>query len=131
MYTTETDLKARYGTTEIDQLKTDGRDISKAIAAADAVINSYLTTAGHVVPLDPVPPSIAHASQVISRYNLWEDAASEEVRLRYKDTIDWLKDIARGRAALGDVDADKAVPQTGTLKVAAGAGGSNYDWDVY
>jgi phage gp36-like protein len=128
-YTTEVDLKARYGETEITQLVTDGKGIDGAITAADALINSYLTSGGYVVPLDPVPASIAHASQVVTRYNLWEDAASEEVRQRYKDTIDWLKDIARGRAKLGDTDADAEVPASGTLKVAAGA--SSFDWDGY
>jgi len=130
-YTTQADLKKRYGDTEITQLLTDGKDLAAAIASSDALINSYLTSGGYVVPLDPAPASIKHASQVITRYNLWEDGASEEVRLRYKDTIDWLKDIARGRASLGDVDADAEVPNAGTLKVASGESGSAFDWGTY
>lgn len=130
-YTTETDLKKRYSDSEIAQLLTDGRDLNKAIDAADGLINSYLVSGGYTVPLDPVPESIQHASQVITRYNLWEDAASDEVRLRYKDTVDWLRDVARSRASLGDADADAEVPTTGTLKVASGESGSAFDWGTY
>ena len=129
MYCTEANLSARYGATEVTQLQTDGRDISAAITAADALIDSYLTSGGYTVPLDPVPGSIQHASEVIARYNLWEDAASEEVRDRYKDVIAWLRDVAKGNAALGDPDADAEVPPASTLKVSSGS--SNFDWCDY
>ena len=78
----------------------DEASLSAALAAADAEVNSYIS--GRVVlPLASVVPGLADKAASIARYFLDGQNGDENVRLRYKDVIAWLRDVQAGRASLG------------------------------
>jgi phage gp36-like protein len=125
-YATRDDFIARYGEDELRQI-TDmatppGDTIDDAVIAArlddaDAEINSYLA-ARVDTPVAPVPHRVKQVACVIARYLLWRDHASERVRQDYADAIAWLKDVAAGKAAIGDTGATEA-PSGGAPQVSA------------
>jgi len=81
--------------------------VNRAISDADAEIDSYCGSR-YSVPLSPVPPIIRKISVDIAIYNLFSrrDAPPEERRNRYKDAVEFLKQVAMGRASLGQDDPD-------------------------
>jgi phage gp36-like protein len=81
--------------------------ISAKIADADAEIDGYCGTR-YSVPFATVPPVIQRASVVISIKNLYgrKRGAGESRRKDYDDVIRFLKDVAAGRATLGENDPD-------------------------
>ena len=106
-YATVTDLVVRFGEQELVQLTnwTGAGVIDVAIAQqalddAEAEINGYLAVR-HTLPLASVPPLLARIACDIARYRLWDDRASEEVRMRYEDARRVLEAIAAGRVTLG------------------------------
>jgi len=106
-YATVADLVARYGEQELVQLtdRTGAGVINAAVAGraladAEAEINGYLAVR-HTLPLASVPPLLARIACDIARYRLWDDRASEEVRMRYEDARRVLEAIAAGRVTLG------------------------------
>lgn len=106
-YATQADLEARFGVDELTQLTDrvgagvpDAAIVARALADADAEIDGYLASR-YDLPLTTVPPVLARIACDIARYRLWEDRASEEVRLRYEDARRMLESIARGQVSLG------------------------------
>jgi phage gp36-like protein len=113
-YATQADLEDRFGVDELTQL-TDRVGsgmphpaiVARALADADAEIDGYLASR-YELPLATVPPMLVRVACDIARYRLWEDRASEEVRLRYEDARRMLESIARGMVSLGPPEANAA-----------------------
>lgn len=135
-YATQADLEARFGTDELTQLTDrvgagipDAAIVARALADADAEIDGYLASR-YALPLATVPPVLARIACDIARYRLWEDRASEEVRLRYEDARRLLESIARGQVSLG-LPAASAAPalaevSLGNARVMRRAGTGGY-----
>lgn len=110
-YATVEDLSARFGEAEVVRLTTpEGQDLAgivatravAALAGATGTIDSYLRRR-YAVPLSPVPAEIVDACCKLARYDLSfksDSYPSEQVRLAQKGTLDWLRDLAEGRAQL-------------------------------
>jgi phage gp36-like protein len=109
VYAAFADLVARYGEAEIAQLTdrdtppsgaADEAVAERALLDADAEIDAYLA-GRYALPLASPPPVLRRVACDIARYRLWDDRASEEVRLRYEDARRLLQAIADGHVALG------------------------------
>ena len=100
-YATTTDLERRFGA-EVDQLIDRNNDgypdpgvFLSASMDADAVVDGYLATR-YSLPLVETPALVVQIACDVTRYNLWDDRAPQEVRTRYEDAISKLKDISKG-----------------------------------
>ena len=107
-YATKNGLIEQFGQAELIQLTDRAMPrtnaivdavLDRAIAAAGGEIDSYLA-ASFAVPIATVPAQLARIAGDITRFRLYDNRATEEVRNRYKDAITWLKDIQSGRASL-------------------------------
>lgn len=81
----------------------DADVVTRAIADADATINSYCQ-AGYTVPLSPVPEKIRQISVDIAIYNLYsrrEDVVPDIRKDRNKEAIRFLEKVADGKIQLG------------------------------
>jgi phage gp36-like protein len=106
-YSAKTDMISLFGETEIIQLTDrdslgviDDVILSRAILSADGEIDSYIG-AVYELPLPSVSDMLVTASCNITRFRLYSSRATEEVKIRYDDTIRWLRDVSRGIATLG------------------------------
>jgi len=106
-YAVVADLIARYGEDELIQLtdRIGAGTVDPAIAAralqdAASEIDGYLAVR-HTLPLSSVPQLLVRVACDIARYRLWEDRASDEVRIRYEDARRILEGLASGRVSLG------------------------------
>jgi phage gp36-like protein len=88
----------------LDAARTDLPDIDAieaALSNASAEIDSYLVQAGYVLPLATVPAILLQKTCDIARYRLeWRNTRTETEQ-RYKDAMSWLRDVAKGLAAVG------------------------------
>ena len=105
-YATQSDLVDRFGQAELAQLTdlVNGTTINtvvlgRALADADAEVDTRVGSR-YALPLASVPPVLVRVAADIARYFLWADAASEQVRNRYKDAIGLLDKIASGHVVL-------------------------------
>lgn len=100
-YATRQDLAQHYGQDEIDQREAmlGASAVDTALTGADALIDGYLATR-YSLPLTAVPANLVQFAAAIARYELLGDAATERARTDYQDAVQWLKDIAAGRALL-------------------------------
>lgn len=77
-------------------------NLDSAIAAADSLIDSYLSSVVKVLPLSPVPEIIKQYSYDIAIFHLHDRIQyvdiPEWVKSKYDAAIFHLKDIARGQA---------------------------------
>lgn len=105
-YCTRQNLIDRFGEQELIQL-TD-RDnlgvisdavLNQAISDADAEINGYLTA--YTLPLATVPANLVRIACDVTRYYLYDDAVTEQVKTRYDSAIKYLVQVARGLISLG------------------------------
>lgn len=104
-YATQADLEERFGSRELIQVtdkdNTGGINdaaLALALADADAEIDSRLAVR-YGVPLSaPVPARITAVACAIARYRLHEDRASQRIRDDYDDAVNWLRDVAAGKA---------------------------------
>lgn len=127
-YASRNDLIAYAGADEIEQreMALGGDAVTKALADADAEIDSYLC--GRYQTPVPVSANITRVAKQIARYYLLGSSDDDRSRRDYDDAIRWLKDIQAGRAALinapvkvpGSVRADTAQVFTGRSKVFGG-----------
>jgi phage gp36-like protein len=132
-YATANDLITRFGEDELIQLVPDdtganfeaGR-VDAALADASRHIDSYLRLR-QAVPVDPAPQILVGVCADIARFKLHDDHAPDEAGDRYKAAIQWLKDIAAGKASLGENDNTV----TGTGRVVTRTGNSGFDWDAH
>lgn len=101
-YATQTDLIERFGELELAQRtnRVDGATIDtvvlgRALADADAEIDSYLATR-YTLPLSSTPLVVNRLACDITRYRLFDDGVPETVRERYLDAVSVLKRLASG-----------------------------------
>jgi phage gp36-like protein len=96
-------LTDEHGTGSIDVATLD-----KALADADAKIDSYLT-ARYVLPLAVAPQALKLYACDIARFLLHDDMATEQVRKRYEDAIRFLEKVSEGKISLG-IDSNQQQP---------------------
>lgn len=89
--------------------------VESKLADADAEIDGYLQTR-YALPLPSVPPVLRRIATDIARYHLYDDRATEQVTIRYKDAVAYLRLLAKGDVAL--------TPATGEEAPAAGSAGT-------
>ena len=105
-YATQQDLIERFGEQELAQLSDrangsviDAAVLGRALADADAEINSYLGRR-YVLPLAPVPAVVPRLAADMARYYLYDERVTEAVAQRYKDAVRLLRDMASGAVRL-------------------------------
>jgi len=132
-YATQNDLIERFGEEEllgVAESETDGTldatRVETALSDASRHIDSYLRLR-RSVPVDPVPDVLVGACADIARFSLHDDHAPDQVAERYKATIQWLKNVAAGKASLGEDD----TTITGAGRIVRRAGKSGFDWDAH
>lgn len=99
IYLTEAQFEQRFGEGELTDLLTEGTSFVRAENDAASMIDGYLATR-YALPLVNVPALVRGLSADITRFNLWDERAPDEVRRRYDDAIARLRDIAGGRIDL-------------------------------
>ena len=129
MYATIDDFIKAFGEEETLQLSaldnpsiTQIQDdvIQRALDDAAAEINSYLRAAGYALPLSYLPDNLRERANDIARYRLDKNRQRSDVRLRYEDALQFLKDLVDRKASLSDGTDLCGNPGTGT-----GTGGTN------
>lgn len=115
-YCTAQDMIDRFGEDEVIQLTDRARQgiiddgvLDRALSDARAEIDGYLAVR-YPVPLAAVPPVLVRVSADITRYYLFDKAATDQVEARYKAAVGLLRDISAGRVTLGLPEA--VAPQT-------------------
>lgn len=105
-YATQSDMVERFGEQELAQRtnRTDGLSIDavvlgRALADADAEIDTYLA-ARYTLPLASTPGVVARLACDIARYRLYDDGAPDMLRQRYEDAVSLLKRLANGDVQL-------------------------------
>lgn len=105
-YATLLDMVDRFGelelvqrTDRVDGLAMDAVVLGRALADADAEIDSYLATR-YSLPLASTPPVVNRLACEIARYRLFDDGVPETVRVRYQDAVSLLKRLASGEVLL-------------------------------
>ena len=94
-------------TDDDDEGAVDDDKVTRAIAKADAEINSYCGNR-YSVPFTTVPAMILAASVDIAIYNLYarRRGATDSIKERYDGRVAWLKNVAKGLVTLGEDDPD-------------------------
>lgn len=98
-YITDQEFEQAFGDEELADLTGDGAEFARAEAAASSLINGYIG-ARYTLPLLTVPDVVKGWALDITRYRLWDEAAPDEVRRRYEDALQQLRDLAAGKLAL-------------------------------
>lgn len=118
-YCTLQNLKDRYGETELIQLtdpanasEIDTAVLNKAIADADAEINSYLTA--YSLPLAIIPANFERLACDITRYYLFGVSVPDLVQKRYDNAVDYLKLVAKNTINLAPDTSGTVVEETST-----------------
>ena len=70
-----------------------------------------------MLPVPTVPPSLGRVAADLVRYFLMTDAPGEEVTARYKDGVQWLKNVSTGLVSLGLPEAKAPASATGKVIV--------------
>lgn len=123
-YATRSDIETIYGAKHVETLLPVDVDadvaISRAIIAAEAMINPYLRKR-YLTPLPLVPAIVRQCAVDLACWQLAPaaDRMSEEIEKRAKLRLDFLKDVAAGKA---DIDELEGFPAHG-----GDAGGANAD----
>jgi phage gp36-like protein len=124
VYSTTDDILKKIPEAKLAQLtseegtEVDDAIVEDAIASADAVIDSYAAIR-HKVPFDPVPARVRESSVKIATYMLHSRRADEmggvgeTIRQEYEDEISFWKDVAVGRATVGEDPPPAASSMTG------------------
>lgn len=94
-------------TDDADAGSVDDDKVTRAIADADADIDSYVGVRKDV-PLDPVPTVIRKRSVDMAIYNLYarRQGAPDDRKERYDAAVRWLALVAKGEVSLGEDDPD-------------------------
>ena len=131
-YVTKQDLINRFEEQELIQL-TDHTNtgainetvLNDAIADADYLADSYLQQR-YTLPLAQAVIDASPLKRVcgdLVRYYLFENGATEEVERRHRSAISWLKDIALGKATLGEQESQ--TESSSLIKTAQGKSKTN------
>lgn len=104
-YVSRADYIARFGQEELTELLASGAATSFGAAADDAtaIVDSYLESAPRknvTIPLSPAPQRIIEVAIEIARYKLYGSKATDQVKQRFDDAIDYLKQVASGALAI-------------------------------
>lgn len=120
-YANQQDLIDRYGEGEIRSLSDragtgaiDDIAVARALADADATINSYVGRRYHL-PLSSVPDRLARVACDLARRYLSAERPLDDVLAAEKAAMAWLRDVSTGAATL-DV-AGIEPPTTGIVMV--------------
>jgi phage gp36-like protein len=106
LYATPADFRNHFGENETSQVtdfdnegSENGAALLLALKDATDELNSYLASK-YSLPLaaSAVISPLTRAACDVARYRLYKDRPTEEVALRYKNTIAYLKDLANGTA---------------------------------
>lgn len=110
-YASQADMVERFGETEValrtnrvDGLTIDSEVLARALADADAQIDSYMATR-YTLPLAGTPAVLNRLACDMARYSLFDDGVPETVRQRYEDAVSLLKKFASGEVRLAGMDA--------------------------
>lgn len=135
-YATKTELIQRFGNTELEQLtdrdstgSIDSDVLDGAIADAGATIDSYLQQA-YTLPLSQTLIDASPLKRLcgdLAVFYLYSNGAPEHISANATAAIQWLRDIAAGKATLGQQDTNNTVAR---LTTAQGSS-ANYDWDTF
>lgn len=79
--------------------------INGALAIADSLVDTYLGVR-YTLPLASTPISLRKRTLDLARFELHDEAATEEVRNRRNDAVKWLEGIAAGKVKIGDAAID-------------------------
>lgn len=106
-YATRADMISLFGENVIINLtdrgslgEIDEAVLTQALTSAEGEIDSYIG-AVYELPLPDTTDMLMTVCCNITRFRLMSLEASEEVKIRYEDSIRWLRDVARGIATLG------------------------------
>lgn len=122
MYCTSTDLAERFGLEELESVawdsdagQLDNDKIERACTDASNQVDLYV--GGRIqTPSSTPPPVIVSIACDIARYKLHDDRPLDEVKDRYDAAMRILRDIAAGKASLGEVGQQSSPGAVGTLK---------------
>lgn len=111
MYASQSDMVERFGATElaqrtnrVDGLTIDAAVLARALADADAQIDSYMATR-YTLPLATTPAVLNRLACDMARYGLYDDGVPATVRQRYEDAVSLLKKFASGEVQLAGLEA--------------------------
>lgn len=91
--------------------------LSSVVSQAEALVNSYLRQR-YTTPIAPVPQTIINAALDLARWYVYDDQIPEAIQKRYDTAVAWLKDLARGTAAL-DVETTSSTVELITASLTA------------
>jgi phage gp36-like protein len=116
-YIDESGYAKRFTQRELDQLGATGGGLDFAQAASDATetIDSYLAAIPgrtFTLPLAVPPARIVGVAADLTRYELWAQRASEEVKTRRDQAMEYLHDLVSGKAVLSVEAETPADPYT-------------------
>ena len=104
-YCTQANMIDEVGENELIQLTDrnnlgviDAVVLAKALANADAKINSYLTH--YVLPLSIIPANFELMACDIARFYLFKDAVPDVVKARFADAIKYLEQVSAKKIVL-------------------------------
>jgi phage gp36-like protein len=127
-YCTQTDILELISLDKLIQLTDDANAgivdasvVTRAIADADAEIDSYAAGRYTTLPFSPVPAMIRKVSVDLAIYNIYSHrkGVPDNWKQRYENVIKFLKSVASGEVTLG---ADDPEPPSGgnTPQISAG-----------
>lgn len=124
-YATLSDLIARAGEVEIQQISDRDRDgeidadvISEALEHADNLVNGYIGTK-YSLPFASVPDLVTTWAIDIARHRLHYQGPPEYVEEDYKRAIASLEKVARGLISLPVAGVDTPASSSGTVMFSA------------
>ena len=119
-YVDEAGYAQRFTQRELDQLRATGTQaggvalsFDRAVQDATELVDSYLAAIPgrtFALPLTVPPAKIVGVTADLARYELWSQRASEEVRNRRDQAMEYLKDLVAGRAVLSVEEVTPAEP---------------------
>lgn len=107
-YATLQDMVDRFGEAELAELtnrepgatSVNEDVLGKALADADAEIDSYIAGRYGPLPLAVIPTVLIQRACDLARWFLYGDRPTDTVTARYNAAIAWLKGVARGEVSL-------------------------------
>ena len=115
-YITQSDILKRLTAAELVQVadldedgSADSAVVERAIRDAESLVNSYIGTRVSV-PLTTVPDHVKTICVSMAVYYLYlgRRSVTEDLRKQYDSDLQYLRDVAAGRVAIGDQDAAEA-----------------------
>ena len=114
-YATQQNMIDRFGQQELTELTDrsssgaiDAEVLARCLADADADINVRLSVR-YTLPLTAVPEVLVRIACDITRYYLYDDRVTDQVKARFDNAIKLLDAVAAGKASIG-VNAALAAP---------------------